>query len=70
MTTTVDNTDAEIAIRQALHELEVQRGSGIFNIPALIRILESGVRVEPVRVINRSAMIGTGLLSLDDLGGR
>lgn len=62
-------TEAEIAIRNALQELDVQRGAGVFNVPALRRILESGIKAEPVRVINRAALIGAGLLNLDDLGG-
>lgn len=62
-------TEAEIAIRNALHELDLQRGAGVFNIPALRTILEAGIRAEPVRLINRAAMIGTGLLDLDDIGG-
>ena|GEM_PF-6976722 len=62
-------TDAEMAIRNALHELDLQRGNGVFNLPALRTILEAGLRVEPVRVINRAALIGAGLLDLDDIGG-
>ena len=62
-------TDAEMAIRNALHELDLQRGNGVFNLPVLRRILETGLRVEPVRVVRRLDTQATGLLDLDDNGG-
>ena len=36
-------TEAQMAIRRALHELQIQRGNGVFDLPALRRILESGL---------------------------
>jgi len=62
-------TDAEMAIKQALHELELQKGNGVFNLPVLRRILEGGLVVEPERVVRRPATQSTGLLDLDDNGG-
>lgn len=59
-----------MAIRKALHELDVQRGNGVFNIPALRRILEQGVPREPERVVRRPVAQGTDLLGLDDIDGR
>lgn len=63
-------TEPERAIRQALHELQVQRGNGIFDIPALRRILESGLTVEPERVVKRATHQASDLLGLDDIDGR
>lgn len=63
-------TEAEIAIRNALHELTVQRGNGVFNIPALRAILEAGLTVEPERVVKRQAHQASDLLGLDDIDGR
>lgn len=62
-------TEAEIAIRNALHELDLQKGNGVFNIPVLRRILEGGLVVEPVRVVRRPAVHGDELRGLDDNGG-
>lgn len=62
-------TEAEIAIRNALHELEVQKGNGIFNIPALRRILQEGLTVEPDRVVKRPIAQASELLNLDETGG-
>lgn len=63
-------TEPERAIRQALHELTIQRGNGIFDIPALRRILESGLTVEPERVVKRPVMTAADLLELSDIDGR
>ena len=63
-------TEAEIAIRQALHVLEVQRGNGVINPPELRNILESGLPNVPVRVLRRAAVQGEDLLGLDDIDGR
>jgi hypothetical protein len=41
--TTMPQTEAQDAIRRALHELQIQRGNGIFDLPTLKRILESGL---------------------------
>lgn len=63
-------TEAEMAIRNALHELELMKGNGIFNLPALRRILQEGLPVEPERVVRRQAAQGVDLLGLDDIDGR
>lgn len=63
-------TEAEIAIRNALHELEVQKGNGIFNIPALRRILQEGLTVEPERTVRRPVLTASDLLELSDIDGR
>lgn len=68
-TMTIAETEAEMAIRQALHELDLQRGNGVFNIPVLRRILEQGVHREPERVVRRPAAQASDLLGLDDTGG-
>ncbi|WP_285291452.1 hypothetical protein [Arthrobacter sp. ISL-69] len=36
-------TEAQRAIKQALYELKIQHGNGVFNLPALRRILEEGL---------------------------
>lgn len=63
-------TEAEMAIRQALHELSMQRGNGVINLPVLQGILESGLPTVPVRVLRRPAVMGADLLGLDDIDGR
>lgn len=63
-------TEAEIAIRNALHELQIQRGNGVINLPALQRILEAGLDVEPARVLRRPVLQGAELLGLEDIDGR
>ena len=68
-TSTIAETEAEMAIRQALYELDLQRGAGVFNIPALRRILEAGVPREPERVVRRPVAQASDLLGLDDTGG-
>ena len=70
MSITVTLTEPEIAIRKALHELTIQRGNGVFDIPALRRILEAGLTVEPERVVKRATIQASGLLGLDDIDGR
>lgn len=64
-------TEAEMAIRKALHEMDLQKGNGIFNLPALRQILERGLVPDPapVRVVRRAAVQGAELLGLDDTGG-
>ncbi|MCO4257384.1 hypothetical protein [Pseudarthrobacter cellobiosi] len=69
MTMTMTETEAEMAIRQALHELDVQRGNGVFNIPVLRRILEQGMHHEPERLVRRPVSQASDLLGLDDTGG-
>lgn len=65
-------TEAEMAIRNALHELDVQKGNGVINLPVLRRILEAGLVPEPVhvRTVRRPAAQGADLLGLDDIDGR
>ena len=63
-------TESERAIRKALHELTLQRGNGVFNLPVLRRILEEGLPVEPERVVKRPANQASDLLGLDDIDGR
>jgi hypothetical protein len=41
-------TEAQRAIRQALYELRLQQGNGVFNLPALRRILEEGLSTNTV----------------------
>lgn len=62
-------TEAEMAIRKALQELDVQKGNGIINLPELRRILQAGLPVVPERVVKRDSAQGAGLLDLDDVGG-
>lgn len=67
-------TESEMAIKKALHELEVQRGNGVFDIPALRRILETGLvtvidRTGTDRTVKRPVAQATELLDLDDNGG-
>lgn len=62
-------TEAEMAIRKALQELDVQKGNGIINLPELRRILQAGLPVTPERVVKRDSAQGAGLLDLDDVGG-
>lgn len=63
-------SEAEEAIRRALHELQVQRGNGVFNLPALAAILEAGLPAVPERLVRRPAVQSNDLLGLDDIDGR
>lgn len=63
-------TEADMAIRRALHELAMQRGNGVINLPVLQGILEAGLPTVPVRVLRRPAVQGEDLLGLDDIDGR